>query len=205
MGKKVLFSLADENQTKSFRDKFENRLVAFSQYELQKLDFSDYSGIILTLYSDQYLLKKLGKKFESFLENGGKLFINGHIFKPFLKELSVFEPVENIKLPDFMVTQLSKHEIYININTKKLSKRKGVAGFFSRGSNPPPNGAKHIMAIKNSTVIADWECEVGRGKLYVHSGNDLWACMEQKDDNLQIFENILNYLGEKNEKNSSTR
>lgn len=196
MSKKVLFALANQDQAKSFRQKdiLKTKLVSLSQYKLQDINFSDFSGIIFSVYSDQYLLMSLKDKIEIFLKNGGKIFFNGHIFKPFIDGLKEFEPIENIKLPDFTVSQISKHEIYKGVNVKRLSRRKGVAGFFSRGSNPPPKKAKNIMAIKNSTVIVDWEWKIKKGYLYVHSGNDLWACMEKERDNLQIFANIIKYL-----------
>ena len=200
MEKKILFVLAIEEQgIKFWGDKvFNEKIVAISQYKLDDIDFNEYSGIILSLYVDQYLLLELKEKLKTFLNNGNKIFLNGHIFKPFLEELNTFIPIEKPKLKDFKITQLAEHTVYKGIDVAKLFKRKGVAGFFGRGMNPPPKGANNIIAIKNGQTIVDWEYKINTGALYVHSGNDLWACMECFEDNFKLFKNIIEWIEKEN-------
>jgi len=196
MEKKILFILAIEEQgIKFWGDKeFNEKIIAVSQYKLDEIDFNEYSGIILSLYIDQYLLLELKERLKEFLNNGNKIFLNGHIFKPFLEELNTFIPIEKPKLKDFKITQLAEHTVYKGIDVTKLFKRKGVAGFFGRGTNPPPKGANNIIAIKNGQTIVDWEYKINNGALYVHSGNDLWACMEYFEDNFKLFRNIIEWI-----------
>lgn len=202
MDKKILFVLAIPKQAKKFwgSEEFKQKIDAISQYDLENLDLSKYSGIIFSLYVDQYLLLSLKDKLTNFLNNGNKIVFNGHIFKAFLKDLNSFIPIQNPSLNDFSITKLKDHPIYHNIDMDKLSKRKGVAGFFSRGTNPPLKNSQYIMAIKNGACIVDWEAKFNDGILYVHSGNDLWTCMEDFEDNKIMFKNIISWIrGEDNE------
>ena len=85
------------------------------------------------------------------------------------------------------------------MDIKYFQKSKGVADFYSRGCNPPPKGAKIITSIKQGSVPCDWEFSFGKGKFYAHSGNDLYACSGDEAINKKVFNNILEFLGGKDE------
>ncbi|QDF29698.1 hypothetical protein [Halarcobacter anaerophilus] len=202
MKEKILFVTSIPNQAKRFWDRkeYENIVEAISQYELENIDLKEYKAIIFSMYIDQYILCNIGNKLKEFLENGKKIFLNGHIIKPFFKELKTFIPMKRPTLEEFKIIKLQEHLVYKNIDIEKLNKRKGVAGFFSRGGNPAPKGAEHIIAVKQKEVIVDWEYRINNGSLYVHSGNDLWTCMEKEEDNYALFNNIINWIqGDKDE------
>ena len=202
MGKKILFIISIPNQAKKFwgKEKYKNIIEVASQYELENINLEKYEAIIFSMYIDQYILLKLGDKLRAFLTKDKKILFNGHIVKPFFKELATFIPTPRPTLEEFKIVKLQEHPIYKNININILYKRKGVAGFFSRGSNPPPKNAKQLMAIKNSEIIVDWEYMINGGILYVHSGNDLWCCMEKEEGNIMLFNNIVDWiLGDINE------
>lgn len=101
---------------------------------------------------DLYELQKRKHEFEEFLQDGGRMFYSGHAAISFLSFLSVYEPINNIKLEDFFISKNSEHIIYKDLDIKYFQKSKGVAGFYSRGCNPPPKGAKIITSIKQGSV-----------------------------------------------------
>ena len=163
------------------------------QYELESKDFSAYKGIILSGGVDQILLSKLGERLFSFINEGGRMFFNGHVEKKFLPMLNIYEPITNIKYPDFAIALLNKHRVYKGLDIANFNEKKGVAGFYSRGQNPPPNGARIITAIKQASVPSDWELTLGKGKLYTHAGVDLHIAASA-DDTKACMENIIAYL-----------
>ncbi|MGP1560914.1 MAG: hypothetical protein ACTTIC_02375 [Helicobacteraceae bacterium] len=193
---KILFALADAAQADMWRDDepLRAKIYALSQYELPAQDLRRFSGLILTLYSDQYLLESLSARLENFLHQGGHIFFSGHIFRKFLPALRIYEPLANIKLPDFRPSLLENHTIYNGLDMQTYYKRRGVAGFFARGANPMPRAARAVAAIKNAKLVTDWELEVGAGRIFVHSGNEPYTCASSPRDNLQALRNITNWL-----------
>jgi hypothetical protein len=196
MKNKILFVISIPNQAKMFwgRKEYEKCIDTISQYELISTDLKPYKAIIFSMYIDQYILCSFKNELRAFLKENKKVFFNGHIIKPFFDELKSFIPINRPTLEEFKIVHLKEHPIYKNIDIKKLNKRKGVAGFYSRGENPPPKNADIITAIKGGSVSVDWEYKLGKGCLYVHSGNDLWTCMEKEDDNYILFNNIINWI-----------
>ena len=85
------------------------------QYDLENVNFNEYKGIILSGGVDQILLSKLSGRLCEFLENGGRVLFNGHVEKKFLPMLEIYEPVEHIKYPDFMISLIKKKEVLILI------------------------------------------------------------------------------------------
>ena len=93
------------------------------QYDLENVNFSAYKGIILSGGVDQILLSKLSARFCEFLENGGRLLFNGHVEKKFLPMLEIYEPVEFIKYPDFMITLINSHRIYKDLKIENFNEK----------------------------------------------------------------------------------
>ncbi|MBQ9238720.1 MAG: hypothetical protein IJ191_05320 [Treponema sp.] len=166
-----------------------------NQYDFDNTDLNRYGGLLIPMSIDQYILQRNGKRIQQFLEAGGRVFHSGHIILPYLACLSEYKQLVPPKWRDFMVTQLMPHPVYEGYNASELSMNRGVAGFYSRGSNPPPVGARVITAIRNGTVPVDWEFDVGDGMLYVHAGNDLYHCSHDSKTVLHLFRNTVRYLG----------
>ncbi len=200
MDKEFLFvvSIPRQAQAKKFwnsaehKDKFD----VINQYDLVDIDLKKYKGIILSMHIDQYLLLEMKDRIQEFLSEGRKLLFNGHIIKPFMDELGVFEPMSEPNMYDFAVVELGAHPIYRGFKTDELNLRHGVAGFFGRGGNPMPQNAKAILGFRGGEVPCDWEYETSNGgTLYVHSGNDIWMCFEDDDpQGAQAFTNIVEWL-----------
>lgn len=120
------------------------------QYDLENVNFNEYKGIILSGGVDQILLSKLSGRLCEFLENGGRVLFNGHVEKKFLPMLEIYEPVEHIKYPDFMISLINPHKIYKDLDIRNFNEKNGVAGFYSRGQNPPPLKAKNHYSYQAS-------------------------------------------------------
>lgn len=163
------------------------------QYDLENVNFNEYKGIILSGGVDQILLSKLSGRLCEFLENGGRVLFNGHVEKKFLPMLEIYEPVKFIKYPDFMITLVNSHRIYKDLKIENFNEKNGVAGFYSRGQNPPPFKAKIITAIKQASVPSDWELDFGKGKFYAHAGVDLHIAASA-NDTPKLIENLIAYL-----------
>ena len=179
----------------SFVSQSEVKIV--NQYD--KYSLKQVSGVIMGMSLDLYELQKRKHEFEEFLQDGGRMFYSGHAAISFLSFLSVYEPINNIKLEDFFISKNSDHIIYKDLDIKYFQNSKGVAGFYSRGCNPPPKGAKIITSIKQGSVPCDCEFSFGKGKFYDHSGNDFYACSGDEAINKKVFNNILEFLGGKDE------
>ncbi len=175
------------------------RVECVVQYSIADMVFNRYPVFLKPIYLDQYLIKNLSFKFENFLNLGDRVFYTGHIIFPFLKQLPEFRPIQNPKFTDFLIMQCIYHKFYDQIYIAELNPRKGVAGFYSRGQNPPPLNADIITSISSGNVPVDWEIEVGNGKFYSHCGNDLYTCGENYEINSKILKNIISYLGDRYE------
>lgn len=146
------------------------------QYEADSLDWSGYTGLILTMHSDQHHLMALSDKFNDYLDQGGNVFFNGHVVQPFLPELTPFYPLEKRSKEELVIHREIEHPAFAGIDSDFLTFRKGVAGFYGRGTNPPPPGAVVINSVGFSHAAVDWvSTRASGGSLFVHSGNDLWT------------------------------
>jgi hypothetical protein len=199
---KILFIVSVPRQGKSPKfwnsQEHKSKFDVINQYALEDVEFDKYKAILVSMHIDQYVLSSMKPRLEKFLKDGKKLFFNGHIIKPFLDGLSEYIPMENPDLYDFKVKELASHPIFDGFEIERLNLRKGVAGFFGRGSNPAPKGAKILLGFRGGEVACDWEYMTPNGGiLYVHSGNDLWMCFEEGSDlGDKMFTNIVKYLGE---------
>lgn len=200
MDKKILFIVTVPRQAKAkkfwnsleFKEKFD----VINQYDLEDVDLLKYKAILISMHIDQYLLELMKDRLEKFLSEGRKILFNGHIVKEFLNNLKTFIPMNHPSLDDFKVKQINPHPLFDGFKIEKLNLRKGVAGFFGRGGNPVPQGAKIILSFKNGEVPCDWEYTTPNGGiLYVHSGNDLWMCFEEQSSGVdEMFANIVEWL-----------
>lgn len=134
------------------------------------------SGLIATASVDQIDLLEKRDAIEDFLDRGGRMVINGHVVRPYIRELAAFAPMEKPRRGDYALTRLAAHPVFEGIEAKALETNRGVAGFYGRGHNPPPPGATAITGIGPKLLPVDWVWRrPAGGALFVHSGNDLWG------------------------------
>jgi len=132
------------------------------------------TGLITSIHLDQDGLFAHREALQALLDRGGRLFFNGHIMRPLLAGLHIYVPLERPNRASYALTRLSEHPIFSGIDQRSLEENKGVAGFYGRGHNPMPEGARAINSIGPSLLPIDWEWTLpGGGKMFCHAGNDL--------------------------------
>lgn len=145
------------------------------QYEAERFDWSEYQIVMVSMFSDQIHLSEMSDKISDYLDGGGTLIINGHIAYPFLPELSRYEPMPKRGLDELKIHKEAEHPLFEGVGTQRLTFRKGVSGFYGRGTNPPPSGAQILHSVGPDHVAVDWLYErPNGGRIFVHSGVELW-------------------------------
>lgn len=172
------------------------RLALIEEDDLVASDPARWAGLIISMHADQVFLARHGDWFETVLDHGGRLVLCGHVERPFVRGLMPFVPLARPRVRDLAVSRLAPHPVFDRWPGDALTFRKGVAGFFGRGHNPPPPGAKAINGLGPALVPVDWEWDrPGGGRLLVHGGNDLWVTFERDAENEVLVEALLGWLG----------
>lgn len=151
------------------------RVELIDMYALAEHRLEDHRALLLNASCDQKVLQRLGARLQAYLEGGGVIVCCGHIAYPFLPALQPFVPMANYQLVDLRVALDPTHPIFTGVANADVTFRRGVAGFFGRGANPAPPGARVTATLGPSRVPVDWQARIGDGTLYVHTGNDLWS------------------------------
>lgn len=144
-------------------------------YDLHETALDTYAALMLPAHLDQIYLGEIAGHVEDFLDGGGTLVFNGHVARPMLPELRPFVPLPRIDLVHLEVHRLTPHPVFEGVDPRDLTFQRGVAGFYARGHNPPPDGAVPLNGLGPDRAPCDWLYERPRGgRILVHSGNDLW-------------------------------
>lgn len=164
------------------------------QYESEQLDWRQYQIVMVSMLADQIHLSEISDKISNYLDGGGTLIINGHIAHPFLPELTRYEPMQKRGLNELKIHKEVQHPLFDGVGTQRLTSRKGVSGFYGRGTNPPPKGAQIIHSVGPDHVAVDWLYErPNGGRIFMHSGVELWMFLapsaEGEKNYLQQFFN----------------
>ncbi|MCW5721434.1 MAG: hypothetical protein KIS86_09855 [Devosia sp.] len=170
----------------------------YQQYDTDRLDWTGYDAVLLSMSADQVHLGEISGKLAAYLDAGGTLLINGHVARPFLPELRRYEPMAKRGLNELTIHRESAHPLFEGISAASLTLRKGVAGFYGRGSNPPPEGALVIHSVGPDHVAVDWLYERPQGgRIFVHSGVELWAVlMLEGPQGLPVIQKFFDWLAE---------
>lgn len=150
-------------------------LDIIQQYESERLDWSGYAIVMVSMFADQVHLGQIAAKITTYLNGGGTLIVNGHIARPFLPELRRYEPMAKRGLAELTIHCECEHPAFAGVAMDSLTFRKGVSGFYGRGTNPPPEGAQVLHSVGPDHVAVDWIFDrPGGGRIFVHSGVELW-------------------------------
>ncbi|MCR6636672.1 hypothetical protein [Devosia sp.] len=148
--------------------------VIVRERDLTPAHFAAARGLTTTSHLDQLGLMHFADDLEAFMARGGRWFFNGHILRPFLKGLGIYEPIAKAKRADLVLTRLNEHPIFAGIDQPSFEENRGVAGFYGRGHNPLPEGALAINGIGPQNLPIDWEWTLpSGGKMFSHAGNDV--------------------------------
>lgn len=149
---------------------------------LTEAHFATATGLITSTHLDQIGFQHFAGAVKALLDRGGRWILNGHILRPILPELSVFQPIAAPKRADFEQSRLYDHPVFAGLDQKALETNRGVAGFYGRGHNPPPEGARIINALGAARTPVDWVwARPQGGEVLCHAGNEFWACGDDAD------------------------
>jgi hypothetical protein len=167
------------------------RVTVADQYTLSSNLLSDVRALFLTMHQDQRWLARHADLLERFMVGGGTLVVQGQVAYPFIGGLSCFQPAEDLKLADYTIELSQAHPIFERIDPSTLNRRHGVAGFYARGSHPPPMNAQVLSTMAGGSVPVDWVAARGQGRLFVHSGNDLWTTFAEPAANVDFTRRLV--------------
>ncbi|MGO3741743.1 hypothetical protein [Kerstersia sp.] len=151
--------------------------------------------LLIPANADQRFLMTLQPQLEQWLLAGGTMVINGHVAYPFLRWLLPFEVQPCPGLAGLQVARAAPHPVFDGVDPAHLTYRRGVAGFYARGANPPPPGALVLNTLGPGQQPIDWLLVLpGGGRLLVHSGNDLWMYANGQDSAARIVPQLFDWL-----------
>ncbi|MDH7794586.1 MULTISPECIES: DUF4350 domain-containing protein [unclassified Beijerinckia] len=149
-------------------------VVSRDIYDLDRLDLNDYGALLISMHSDQRFLASQASSIAAFLAQGGTVVANGHIAYPFLPGIGQARILAQQGLEDLRILRLADHPIWAGVSCEDLTFRRGVAGFYGRAWHDPPSDALVINAVGAPQRALDIIYPVGRGRVLLHGGNDLW-------------------------------
>jgi hypothetical protein len=142
-------------------------------YDLPETDLSAYGGLLVPGSVDQEFMLTQRERIRAFLDRGRVLVFSGHLFRPWLPGAQPFVPAPIRSFRDYVVVPVTPHPIFEGVLPEDLTFRRGVAGFFARGSHPPPAGAEVLLALAGGQPIVYVDRVSTAGTILVHAGNDL--------------------------------
>lgn len=174
-----------------------HRIDVFQQYDTERLDWSGYDAVLVSMSADQIHLGEMTNKIAAYLDQGGTLLINGHVTRPYLPELRRYEPMEKRGRAELEIHRDNEHPLFEGISAQQLTLRRGVAGFYGRGSNPPPPGALVINSVGPDHVAVDWLYErPAGGRIFSHAGVELWAVLmlEGPEQGMPVIQRFFDWM-----------
>lgn len=171
------------------------RAACVSLYALHQLDLSGCRALLVPAHTDQRYLLEQRERLEAYLESGGAMVFNGHVAYPFLRWLEPFVPGSGAGIAGLRVHRAAPHPVFDGVDPEHLTFRRGVAGFYARGGNPAPAGARVLNTLGPDAVPIDWILALpGGGRLLAHSGNDLWMYAGSADSTARIVPQLFDWL-----------
>jgi len=164
-------------------------------YALHEADLSGYAALLLPAHLDQRYFGTLSTKVSDWLDRGGTLVFNGHVAWPMLPEFNAFVALEKRNLENLQIHRIADHPVFAGVDMADLTYRRGVAGFYARGCNPPPPSAVPVLGVGPDRVPCDWVYErPGGGRIFMHAGNDLWMYASDKTSARRIVPQLMDWV-----------
>ncbi|SDU01123.1 hypothetical protein [Stappia sp. ES.058] len=177
---------------------FVDDLDQIDHYALAEADLSRYRALLVPAHLDQRYFGTLTHKISGFLDGGGTLVFNGHVAWPMLPEFRPFQVLPQVTLETLEVHRLADHPVFAGVDPRDLTYRRGVAGFYARGHNPPPDGAVALNGLGPDRVPCDWIYErPDGGRILMHAGNDLWMYAGSADTTARIVPQLCRWAAGK--------
>lgn len=170
------------------------RVTVLRQADLTPETLLAHRGLITGNQLDQNAMLALKDALAAFLDAGGRWVFNGHMVRPLVAGLAQYRPIAAPKRPDFDLTAVNAHPILEGIDIKGFETNNGVAGFYGRGCNPPPEGAVVVNGFGPSLVPVDWVWHRPQGgAIFNHAGNDLGQIAAMHGLGAQVWAQIIDW------------
>ena len=165
-------------------------------YDLEQVALEDYAALLVPAHIDQRHLGQRSAQIGRFLDGGGRLIFNGHVAWPMLPEFQPFVPLPSMSLADLQIVRLADHPVFDGVSAHDLTYRRGVAGFYARGYNPPPPGAVPLNGVGPAQWPCDWlYARPGGGTILMHAGNTLWMYADDPTSAARIVPQLIAWAG----------
>ncbi|MEM7445893.1 MAG: hypothetical protein AAF414_21405 [Pseudomonadota bacterium] len=153
-----------------------------------------FGALLVPMHIDQRRFANATRWISRFFQAGGTLVFNGLLGYPFHRKLKRFEPLVSPRLRQFRVRVDANHPVWRGVDPDDLTFRRGVAGFYGRGCNPPPPSAQIIGTIDQGNCAVDWQWHPREGgRLLMHAGNDLWMYARDKTSAAALTPQLLHW------------
>ncbi|WP_417812434.1 hypothetical protein [Thalassospira alkalitolerans] len=172
-------------------------IVQIDHYDLADVDLAPYQALMLPAHLDQRFFGTLSAKICAFLDDDKTLVFNGHVAWPMLAEFNEFVPLASQSLENLIIHRENDHPVFDGVLTDELTFRRGVAGFYSRGCNPPPDGATVLHSVGPDRLPCDWLYHRPEGgRILMHAGNDLWMYAGSSDSTGRIVPQLCQWASQ---------
>jgi hypothetical protein len=170
------------------------RCVSAWEWDVTPALIAAASGVITTMHLDQIRAENWAADLEALLARGGRVFINGHVARPFVAGLKPFV-LSGRGQADLVQTVLAGHPVFEGVERASFQCRRGVAGFYGRGHNPMPDGAVALTGVGAAGAPLDWVWpRDGGGAVFSHAGNDLWGNTDDAEVTARLVRNIIAWV-----------
>lgn len=151
--------------------------------------------ILIEAHIDQKALLTFRDDLAACLDAGGTIVFNGHLVYPIFDGLETFRVAAGRGVNDLIIERCQEHPVFSGVDCQDLSFRRGVAGFYARGANPPPAGAIVLHRLKKDGSAIDWLWQRPQGgQILMHSGNTMWMYLNDKTTAARIVPQLLDWV-----------
>jgi hypothetical protein len=163
-------------------------------YGLPSTDLARYRGLIVEGTADQEFLYRHRSLIAGYLASGGTVVFSGHLLRAWLPGAGRFVPKTITSFHDYEVRIVSDHPIFVGVDPDDLTYRRGVAGFFARGHNPPPLQAVTLVELSDGKPIVYLDQSTTHGTILVHSGGGLLGYVGAGSTAARLTPQLLRWL-----------
>lgn len=169
------------------------RVTIVAPADLTEAVLLSHRGLITGMLLDQDAMMALRPALGRFLDAGGRWVFNGHLVRPLVTGLQPYQPIPAPGRADFTLTAQVPHPVFRGVDLKELEANNGVAGFYGRGSNPPPAGAVVLNTLGDGVPV-DWVWQrPDGGAIFSHAGNDLAQIATMHGIGAQVWANLIDW------------
>lgn len=165
------------------------------QYAFAPDDLVGVDGLLLSQHLDETHLSEERSRLQDFVAGGGVVSLNGPVATPFLDPPGAYHALPTQAARDWVLEICDPHPITRGVTAEDLTARKGVIGFWARGSFDAPSDAVVLTRFAASQKPADWLwISPEGGALLVHPGNDIWGYAGDDSSARPLFAQFLDWV-----------